>query len=293
MSGRVAIICHDLADQTMSFVTKGVITATVGQDPYGQGHDPAIHLFNHLVAGWQPPEQRLLTAMDLVTSTNHGQFWKAGEGIIETADLAARRPKPMGGSPRPLKIGIVGVEDDPFWYPLRDGALAAAAELKPLGAQVEWILLPQKAFDLPNRIETIDELVRQRYDAIATTIAESGLVECLNRAVDAGVPVATFNSESTSLRGLMETLAQRARRLMEVSGDLVASAQASGTETGQIAGTVSQMAIAAGTEAAAVNSVNANIRLVAQSVEEIAAGASEQARAAGSLTQTAITSPVP
>jgi methyl-accepting chemotaxis protein len=288
MAGRVAIICHDLSDQTMPFVIKDAITATVGQDPFGQGHDTAIHLFNHLVAGWEPPEQRLVTAMDMVTSSNYGQFWQAGKRIIESAGAAARRPKPMGRSRRPLRIAIVGLEDDPFWYPVRDGARAAAVELRPLGAEVEWIVLePDKAFDLPVRIETIDELVRRGYDAIATPIAETGIVACVNRAVAAGVPVATFNCESTSLRGLMDTLAQRAQRLLEVSTGLASSARASGTETRQIAETASQMAAAASNEAAAVTRANASIRLIARSVDEIENGARDQARAAERLTQAA------
>ena len=287
MAGRVAVVCHDLDDQTMSFVVKGVITATVGQDPYAQGHDPAIHLFNHLVAGWQPPEPRLVTTMDMVTAANRGQFWQAGKGIIESADAAERRPKPMGRSPRPLRIAIIGAESEPFWYPVRDGALAAAAELKPFGAQVEWINLEPDPFSVPDRIAKIDELVRQGWDAIATLIVDSALIPCVNRAVAAGVPVATFNCESTSLRGLMEALAQRAQSLLEVSTDLASSAATSGTETRQIAETVSQMAAAASNEAAAVTRANASIRLIAQSVDEIADGARDQARAAECLTKSA------
>jgi methyl-accepting chemotaxis protein len=287
MAGRVAVVCHDLDDQTMSFVVKGVITATVGQDPYAQGHDPAIHLFNHLVAGWQPPEPRLVTTMDMVTAANRGQFWQAGKGIIESADAAERRPKPMGRSPRPLRIAIIGAESEPFWYPVRDGALAAAAELKPFGAHVEWINLEPDPFSVPDRIAKIDELVRQGWDAIATLIVDSALIPCVNRAVAAGVPVATFNCESTSLRGLMEALAQRAQRLLEVSTDLASSATTSGTETRQIAETVSQMAAAASDEADAVTRANASIRLIAQSVDEIADGARDQARAAECLTKSA------
>jgi methyl-accepting chemotaxis protein len=129
--------------------------------------------------------------------------------------------------------------------------------------------------------------VRQGYDAIATTMAESALVECVNRAVAAGVPVATFNCESTSLRGLMDTLARRAQRLMEVSSGLVTSAKSSGAATRQIADTVSQIAAAAGSEADAMTRANASIQLIAQSVDAIADGARDQARAAQSLTQAA------
>jgi ABC-type sugar transport system substrate-binding protein len=68
LAGKVTIISHDLVDEAMPYVLKGVITATIGQDPYAQGHDPVIHLFNHLAAGWEPTKSRLLTASDVVTS---------------------------------------------------------------------------------------------------------------------------------------------------------------------------------------------------------------------------------
>jgi hypothetical protein len=107
----MTIISHDLVDETMPYVQSGVITATIGQDPYGQGHDLAVHLFNHLAAGWQPPTSRLLTPSDLVTSGNIGQFWQAGKGAIESAEMAARRPKPMKAAPRRFRIAVLGIEE--------------------------------------------------------------------------------------------------------------------------------------------------------------------------------------
>jgi methyl-accepting chemotaxis protein len=287
MVGKVAIICHDLADETMPYVVNGVITATVGQDPYAQGHDPVIHLFNHLVAGWNPPDDRLLTTSDLVTQANYQQFWQAGKGIIESAEVAARRPKPMGKAGKTLRIAVIGFEDHAFWTPVKEGALAAAAELRPLGAQVEWLVMPSKGFDLPNRIKTIDELVRKGYDAITTSVGEAGVVDCLNRAAAAGVAVATYNAETTSMRSLMDRWSRRAQKLMEVSTGLVASAEQSGIATRQISEIVSQMASAASSEAGAVTRANASIQLIADSVEAIADGARDQARSAESLTAAA------
>jgi methyl-accepting chemotaxis protein len=287
MAGKVTIICHDLADETMTYVVKGVITATVGQDPYAQGHDPVIHLYNHLVAGWNPPDDRLVTEMDLVTQANYQQFWQAGKGIIESAEVAARRPKPMGKAAKPVRIAVVGLEDNPFWTPVKEGALAAAAELRPLGAQVEWTVMPDKGFDLPNRIKTIDELVRKGYDAITTSVGEAAIVDCLNRAAAAGVVVATYNAESSSMRSLMSRWSRRAQKLMEVSTGLVESAEQSGFATRQISEIVSQIASAAGTEAGAVTRANASIQLIAESVEAIADGARDQARSAESLTAAA------
>jgi methyl-accepting chemotaxis protein len=288
LAGKVALICHDLTDEVMPFVASGVITATVGQDPYAQGRDAAIHLFNHLAADWQPPQPRLLTAMDLVTRDNYRQFWQQGKGIVASDEILARKPKPMTRSTRRFRIGIIGVEDSSFWYPVRDGVLAAAEELRPYGADVEWIVPePSKAFNLEIRKAAIASLVEQRYDALATPINDTGLVEAINRAVEAGVPVATFNSESSSLRGLMLTLSHRATRLMSVSSGLVESAESSGAATRNIAESVSQMAATATTEASAVSRANFSIQQIADSVDAIAQGARDQAIAAESLSTAA------
>jgi methyl-accepting chemotaxis protein len=288
MAGKLTIISHDLVDEAMPYVANGTIAAAIGQDPYGQGYDPVIHLFNYLVAGWQPPKSRMLTAMDLITPANVTSFWKTGKGVMESEAMAARRPRPMRASPKRLRIAVLGVDDSPFWEPVHAGALAAAEELKAYNAQVEWII-PEasKAFELGPRTEAIEALSRQGWDAIATPINDTGLVEAINRAVTAGVPVATFNSESSSLRGLMDQLSHRATKLMEVSSGLVSSAASSGTATAQIAENISQMAEAATHEATAMTRANASLERIAESVDAIAGGARDQAEATGSLTSAA------
>ncbi len=75
-AGQVKIICYDFVDETMGFVKSGVITGTLGQDPFAQGHDPAIRLYNYLVGGVVPPAARLLTRADFVTKDNISQFYK-------------------------------------------------------------------------------------------------------------------------------------------------------------------------------------------------------------------------
>jgi len=289
LAGKVTLICHDIVNEAMPYVVKGVISAVSGQDPYAQGHDTVIHLFNHLAAGWQPSESRMLTSMDLVTAANCNQYWQAGKGIIESPAIAERRPKPMRVSARPLRIAVLGIEDAVFWDDVRVGTHAAATELKPYNAEVEWIVPePGKAFDLAIRAAAIEKLVEQGYDAIATPINDTGLVASINYAVGRGVPVATFNSELSSLRGLMITLANRAQKLMSVSSGLATSAQSSGAATRQIAENISQMAQAATTEATAMNRANASIEHITESVDAIATGAREQAEAAEALSQAAI-----
>jgi ribose transport system substrate-binding protein len=73
-AGKVHLVTFDAVDETMDYVEKGVIDATIGQDPDAQGHDPAVRLYNYLVAGQLPPHGRLLTRADVITKSNAAQF---------------------------------------------------------------------------------------------------------------------------------------------------------------------------------------------------------------------------
>ena len=76
-TGKVKVISFDFVDETMGFVKDGVISATIGQGPFAQGHDPAVRLFNYLVTGEAPECGRLLTEAALVTKDNIDQYWTA------------------------------------------------------------------------------------------------------------------------------------------------------------------------------------------------------------------------
>ena len=212
---RPAVICHDLIDGTIAGIQSGAISATVTQDPFGQGHDTPIHLFNAVAHGWRPPEPRIITRSELVTRDNYRQFWRPYEGSIESSKLTEGRVKPMGPLSRHLRIAVLGVEDVEFWTPVRNGVVAAARELADFNASVEWLVPEgnQGFVDISLRGPVVDELVRDGYDAIASAIYGLDLVPYLNRAVEAGVVVATLNSEASSLQGLVAMLSKERKRL--------------------------------------------------------------------------------
>ena len=280
-TGRVKLITHDLVDETMQYLMQGSITATVGQDPFAQGHDPVIHMFNHLVTGWQPPTPRLLTHADMVTPKNYQQFWQAGKGIIESQAVAARRAKPMQRSPKPLRIAVLGRDESRFWEPVHAGVLAAAAELKNNNATVEWIL-PEGGNvqpDLEARGAAIEKLVKDGYHAIITDVFNNGLVAYINHAISAGVPVATFNSEPSSLRGMIGILAQRTEHLMSVSSKLTESARSSGDATRQIATTIQQVAQGITQQTNGITQTSTSVEQMNRSIDGVARGAQAQAAA--------------
>jgi methyl-accepting chemotaxis protein len=280
-AGRIKLITHDLVDETMQYLAQGVITATVGQDPFAQGHDPIIHIFNHLVAGWNPPTPRLLTTTDVISQKNYQQFWQAGHGMIESEAVSKRRAKPLRAAPTHLRIAVLGRDESHFWDPVHAGALAAAAELKAKNATVEWIL-PEGGNQHPNlsmRGAAIEKLIQAGYNAIITDVFDNGLIPYLNRAVAAGIPVATYNAEPSSLRGLIGILAQRTENLMDVSSNLTASAISSGEATRQIATTIQQVAQGITQQTGGVTKTSASVEQMNRAINGVARGAQEQATA--------------
>ncbi len=221
LTGRVVVISHDTVDVTMAAVRAGQVAATITQDPFGQGHDTAIHLFNSVAFGWRPDEARLITVSDTVTRDNISKYWRPYLGPIESDAMAERRPRPLGISARHLRIAILGLKDSPFWAPVKGGVAVAIEELERCNASVEWIVPEADGqYSVAVRGPAVDALVEEGYDAIATPIYDSGLVPYLNRAVDRGVVVATFNSEASSLQGLVTSLSKERRQLEIAAGDL-------------------------------------------------------------------------
>ena len=52
--GSVKIVCFDYDDDVLKLIKKGIIYTAIGQDPFGQGHDPIISMYNYLVTGDRP-----------------------------------------------------------------------------------------------------------------------------------------------------------------------------------------------------------------------------------------------
>lgn len=121
---------------------------------------------------------------------------------------------------RPLKIAVLGLENNPFWIPVKEGALKAAEELKEHNCRVDWIVPAGESHGASVFGTAIESAVVQGYDAIATVAGDSGIVPFINRAVDGGVPVATFNSETETEN----------RRLFFVGADLYRQGEAAGEQ---------------------------------------------------------------
>lgn len=132
----------------------------------------------------------------------------ADEGTVTPVDVMPDRP---------LKIAVLGLENNPFWIPVKEGTMKAAEELKPYNVTVDWIV-PGSQHTGDFFGPGIEAALAQEYDAIATIAGEAGVAPFIDKAVDAGVPVATFNSETATPN----------KRLFFVGADLYEQGKAAG-----------------------------------------------------------------
>jgi ribose transport system substrate-binding protein len=104
--------------------------------------------------------------------------------------------KPVNIAPdKPIRILVIGLENNPFWIPVKEGAMVAKKELESHNTVVDWVI-PGDQHTTDVFGNAIEAGIAQEYDAIATIAGEEGIVPFINKAVDAGIPVATFNSET-------------------------------------------------------------------------------------------------
>lgn len=221
---RIKIIGHDLVDETLHYLREGVITATLSQDLFAQGHDSVIHLYNYLTTGWRPRQPRLLTQLQLVTRENYQHYWQPGRGSLETCEVMARRlAQPIQRAGRPLRIAVHNRNCSGVDEHLQLGALAAADRLRSYKTRVDLIT------GGPLRVESvIDSAVAQGYDALSVLAASNEDLPYLNRASEAGIAIATHNAEPLSLLAWVASLADRTQELMGIAQGLHSTNQAVG-----------------------------------------------------------------
>lgn len=54
--GQTKIVCFDYDDEILGLIKKGIVHKVLGQDPFGQGHDPIVYMYNYLVANVVPDD---------------------------------------------------------------------------------------------------------------------------------------------------------------------------------------------------------------------------------------------
>ena len=70
-SGRkVSLVVFDHSDEIFKFIKKGIIAAAIGQDPFGQGHDPIVWMYNSIMSGQKIPSEIMKCRVNVVDGGN-------------------------------------------------------------------------------------------------------------------------------------------------------------------------------------------------------------------------------
>lgn len=68
--GRIKAVVFDQNDEIFKCIDKGIIAAAIDHDPFSQGHDPIIYMYNHLVDGIKLPHDRIKCKASVVDADN-------------------------------------------------------------------------------------------------------------------------------------------------------------------------------------------------------------------------------
>ena len=86
-----------------------------------------------------------------------------------------------------------------FWNQVKEGVERAGEQYAPMGISLEMFILPQ--IDVPMQLDVIRKVIDEKYDGLAIVPYSSPLIiESLNRAIDAGIEVVTFNNREEAIR---------------------------------------------------------------------------------------------
>jgi len=287
---KIKIICHDLMDDTMRWIKDCVITATLSQNTYAQGFDPVVHMYNHLVAGWAPPVPYLLTELEVVNYKNYNSFWQEGKGVLVSDNARKKLARPMPkASPEPVRIAVLGRDDTAFWQAVAVGQNDSIALLKSQDVIID-LIIPEKV-RIINDITTdiygpvIDEIIEKKYNGLVTMAPNADFVPYIHKAVDAGIPVGLFNSDPTSLRGLIYTITDQAYYLLALSENLADNTDHTSQATVQIKNTMNDIAQGAKSQNDQVTVTRDAIRSLLNNIDNVSKDATRSAEATEDTTK--------
>ena len=139
----------------------------------------------------------MVTRADVVTKENIDQFWTAPASMAQPEPAKAVVPafdsmcqpadeatvKPVDKKPaKPMKIAVLGLENNPFWIPVKEGTQKAAEELKANNVTVDWIV-PGDQHTAEVFGQAIDAAIAQKYDALATIAGDAGVAPFIDKAI--------------------------------------------------------------------------------------------------------------
>jgi ribose transport system substrate-binding protein len=134
-----------------------------------------------------------------------------------------------------IRIAYLAMETNPWWTPVKKGVMEAKEILKDFNTEVDWIVAGDRhtadVFGI-----AIEAAIAQNYDGIACLAGDEGMIPFIQKAVDAKVAVATYNSETN----------KESARVFFIGADNYKQGRACGEKMAQLIGGKGKVAIITG-----------------------------------------------
>lgn len=75
---KISLVVFDHSDEIFSYIKKGIISAAIGQDAFGQGHDPIVWMYNSLMSDVKLPSDIMKCRANVVDQDNVDSLIGAG-----------------------------------------------------------------------------------------------------------------------------------------------------------------------------------------------------------------------
>lgn len=134
-----------------------------------------------------------------------------------------------------IKIAFLAMETNPWWSPVKAGVEEARDILKNYDTQVDWIVAGDRhTADVFGT--AIEAAIIQNYDGIACLAGDEGMIPFIQKAFDANIAVATYNSETN----------KESARAFFVGADNYQQGRICGEKMAQLIGSKGEIAIITG-----------------------------------------------
>jgi methyl-accepting chemotaxis protein len=281
---KIKLIGHDITHENVQFLNQGQIHALIDQNPYIQGYNSVIFVYNHLVEGWIPPKPQMYIPADIVTQANIDEHWHASQKWILSREKISGLAKPATTPPtQAYRIAFLAREDMDIWSRIKTGAMAAMEALSAQNVTVQWIIpseTKEKAdFSALIYSKEMKRLIHDKdIDAVITFVEDVRLIESINAAVDAGIPVMTINTEPLNLRSLIQTLDAQSYRLAKLSRDLETVTQHVIIATTEIRNAITTIADGTMVQNSQVDKTRSTLESLLNSIDQISRESDESTR---------------
>lgn len=138
-------------------------------------------------------------------------------------------------SDKPLRIAFISFQNNPFWFPIRDGAKAASDYLKNFNCTVDYIVAGEELTS-DRVIAAMETAIAKKYDGIVVVPVFDGTEIVIDKAVDAGIPVVCFCAEGSKPSKRLFMYGQNGYAAGQLAGELIAKAADNSGKIGVITG---------------------------------------------------------